>query len=137
MYSYPQYAANATVAMPNPGKLPLNRLNRVKGPEYRHASLFQKISKLIRVSAKADGNSRSHPWVVCSRSSRSGKCLRIEACEVGLGSSPYTVTLGLTTVYTLTHLSIDPTDLVIRILKGVILHEAVSEEKVEVLANQS
>jgi hypothetical protein len=35
-----QYAANATVAMPKPGKLPLNLLNREKGPLYRHASLI-------------------------------------------------------------------------------------------------
>ena len=39
MYSYPQYAANAIVAMPKPGKLPLNRFHLVKGPEYLHASL--------------------------------------------------------------------------------------------------
>jgi hypothetical protein len=47
MYSYPQYAANTTVAMPKPGKLPLNRLNRVKGPVYRHASLFPEGQQTI------------------------------------------------------------------------------------------
>jgi len=48
MYSYPQYAAKATVAMPKPGKLPLNRFHRVKGPVYRHASLFHNVSNLFR-----------------------------------------------------------------------------------------
>jgi len=49
MYSYPQYAAKATVAMPKPGKLPLNRFHRVKGPVYRHASLFHNVSNLFHV----------------------------------------------------------------------------------------
>jgi hypothetical protein len=49
MYSYPQYAAKATVAMPKPGKLPLNRFHRVKGPVYRHASLFHNVSNLFRI----------------------------------------------------------------------------------------
>lgn len=49
MYSYPQYAAKATVAMPKPGKLPLNRFNRVKGPVYRHASLSHNVSNLFRI----------------------------------------------------------------------------------------
>jgi hypothetical protein len=34
-----RYPANATVAMPRPGKEPLKRLKRVKGPVYRHCSL--------------------------------------------------------------------------------------------------
>jgi hypothetical protein len=42
MYSYPQYAANATVAMPKPGKACLNRFHLVKGPVYRQASLQDK-----------------------------------------------------------------------------------------------
>lgn len=38
-YSYPQYAAKATVAIPKPGKLPLNRFHLEKGPVYLHCSL--------------------------------------------------------------------------------------------------
>jgi hypothetical protein len=120
--------------MPKPGKLPLNRLNRVKGPVYRHASLFPEGQQIIPISPYLMNisNSRSRPWVVCRSPSRSYKCFWIEACEAGLGSSPYTVNSRSATAHTLTHAPIEATDLVIRILKVVILHEAVSWEKDDV-----
>lgn len=46
--SYVQYAAKATVAMPNPGKADLKRLNLVNGPVYLHFSLKHRQSVYVQ-----------------------------------------------------------------------------------------
>jgi hypothetical protein len=46
-----RYAPNATVAMPRPGKEPLKRLKREKGPVYRHCSLSEVSMRCIHFLA--------------------------------------------------------------------------------------
>lgn len=69
------YPANATVAMPRPGKAPLRRFHRVKGPVYRQASLrgfsiARRISQSLRcllsrprVALRARGSGSHLPGV--------------------------------------------------------------------------
>lgn len=90
MYSYPQYAANATEAIPSPGKVALNRLNLVKGPLYRHASLSPSQPLFI------------YPYAPMSRSTHALAHGSLAACLLGddaaaanaLASKPVRLALG-------------------------------------------
>jgi len=86
---------NATVAMPRPGKEPLKRLKRVKGPVYRHCSLGTNQYDVRRfVGMKSV---LSCPWVAfCPVGGGCGELPGVEAgdggarchCDGSEGSAP-------------------------------------------------
>jgi len=75
--------------MPKPGNEPLKRLRVLKGPEYRHASLFLCVSVLLYLELLvlwSDPDVRSGPRVAGGLASRRSELLRVEAGEIGSGS---------------------------------------------------
>lgn len=76
--------------MPKPGKEPLKRAAREKGPEYRHASLWLDIS-IVESRPQRHIHEQSLPWVVCWRACSGSELLGVEAgdiwrCHCELGS---------------------------------------------------
>lgn len=78
-----RYPANATVAMPRPGKEPLKRLKRVKGPVYRHCSLLVG-SVYGQWCMSVDCSILSCPWVtLCAVGGGCSKLLGVKAGDGG------------------------------------------------------